>query len=120
MEANLRFWAAQEQRGRHFWTNLLQRVSSAAAAAAVHADCGAVVPPPCLLGIHGWHTLLLDSPPSGAAQGPLHFAGRLATLLRLRQPAAGALSESGKQAARAPHLCAASSELQKLTSCMRG
>lgn len=34
MEANLTFWAAQEQRGRHFWNNLLQRVSGAAAAAA--------------------------------------------------------------------------------------
>lgn len=30
------------------------------------------------------------------AQGPLHFAGRLATLLRLRPRDAGALSEAGK------------------------
>ncbi|KAL4457516.1 hypothetical protein ABPG75_012381 [Micractinium tetrahymenae] len=51
VEANLRFWAAQEQRGRHFWADLLQR-------------------------------------------GPLHFVGRLARLMHLRQPPAGALSEA--------------------------
>lgn len=50
--------------------------------------------------------LVADGPPAvsqpAAVQGPLHFAGRLATLLRLRRREEGALSDVGEPAASGP------------------
>ncbi|PSC72602.1 Nuclear control of ATPase [Micractinium conductrix] len=45
-------------------------------------------------GGHFWHTLL--------RRGPAEFAGRLAALLHLRRPAAGALAEAGKRCVAGP------------------
>lgn len=98
VEANLSYWHRQEQRGRHFWSQLLRRVSK--------ASCW----------VAGWLAGCEEQPPSAcpanaatspiahrgarsvccALQGPLHFLGQLAVALHIGRRAEGALAEPGE------------------------